>query len=243
MATGDEQTIRKVQAALEVDHRVNQHKYPVRTSLAGGILTLEGTVEHIAAKRRAVQLAGTVPGVVVVRDLLRVRPADDSGDAVLRDRLCNALLQEPAFGYCGVNGWVKGAREVLRQAVDEQGCYFEVQVQEGVVSLQGFAGSLSHKRLAGVLAWWVGGTQEVVNEMIIEPPEEDNDDEVSDAVRLALDKDPFLKAAEIGVHTRERVVMLQGVVHGEQDRELAEYDAWYVDGVAGVDNQLVVRPS
>jgi osmotically-inducible protein OsmY len=125
--------------------------------------------------------------------------------------------------------------------VGDQGCYFEVEVQDGVATLQGIAGSLSHKRLAGVLAWWIGGTQEVLNQMVVDPPEEDNDDEVSDALRLALDKDPFLRGADLGVRTRERVVTLYGTVHGERDRELAEFDAWYVDGVEGVNSQIVVR--
>ncbi len=242
MVAGNEQVIKQVQAALELDPRINQHKSPIRMSFTGGILTLEGTVEHIAAKRRAVQLARTVPDVIVVQDLLRVRPSNVSGDAAMRDRVCNALLQEPAFGYFGVNTWLKGARQVLRQAVDEQGCYFEVQVRDGVVTLQGRAGSLSHKRLAGVLAWWVG-SQDVLNQTEIDPPEEDNDDELTDAVRLALEKDPFLKGTELSVRTRDRVVALHGAVHGETDRELAEADAWYVDGVDGVDNHLVVRPA
>jgi osmotically-inducible protein OsmY len=242
MASVDEEVIRRVQAALEVERSVNQHKHPVRASFAGGILTLEGTVEHIAAKRRAVQLARTVSDVIVVRDLLRVRPSEDSADAAARDRLCSALMQEPAFTYCGVNAWVKDSREVLRQAVDERGCYFEVRVQDGVVTLQGLAGSLSHRRLAGVLAWWVSGTQEVINQMVVDPPEEDNDDELSDVVGLVLEKDPFLKGADIGVRTRSRVVTLYGNVHGARDRDLAEYDAWYVDGVEGVDNQLLVSP-
>lgn len=86
-------------------------------------------------------------------------------------------------------------------------------------------------RLAGVLAWWVPGSRDVVNGLGVEPPEEDNDDEVSDAVRLVLEKDPFVDATRIDVSTRDYVVTLEGLVPAVGEREMAEFDAWYVFGV------------
>ena len=55
----------------------------------------------------------------------------------------------------------------------------------GVVTLNGEVPSLSHKRLAGVLAWWVPGTRDVINGLEEVPPEEDNDDELIDAMHVA----------------------------------------------------------
>lgn len=45
----------------------------------------------------------------------------------------------------------------------------------------------------------------------------------------------------VRVNTRNRVVTLQGLVSSEKEREMAEYDAWYVLGVDGVINTLDVR--
>jgi osmotically-inducible protein OsmY len=101
--------------------------------------------------------------------------------------------------------------------------------------------SLSHKRLAGVLAWWVPGSRDVINGLAVVPPEEDNDDEVTDAVRLVLEKDPFINAGEIRVSTRDYVVTLEGLVPNEKVREMAEFDAWYVFGVDRVVNKLQVQ--
>jgi osmotically-inducible protein OsmY len=236
-----ENIIGQVQAALEREPRVNCHKYPIRVQLFGGVLTLEGVVQNIAAKRRAVQLARAVVGVLAVQDELRVRAAEAFTDAVVRDRVCKALMQENAFHDCGVAAWVKGAVEVLRESGSPVECRFEVNVQDGTVFLRGRVPSLSHKRLAGVLAWWVAGSQDVRNDLEVYPPEQDNDDEIADAVRLVLEKDPMLRPLQLGVQARDGVVILHGAVSTSDEKDLAEHDAWYVDGVKGVDSRIVVR--
>ncbi len=104
--------------------------------------------------------------------------------------------------------------------------------------LNGRMGSLCHKRLAGVLAWWVPGSRDVVNGLEVVPPEEDSDDEVIDAVRLVLEKDPFIRADQIRVSCRDYRVTLEGLVPKPLEREMAEADAWYVFCVSDVINLL-----
>jgi osmotically-inducible protein OsmY len=115
-----------------------------------------------------------------------------------------------------------------------------VEVTDGVVTLDGLAGSLSHKRLAGVLAWWVPGSRDVVNGLEVVPPMEDNDDEVVDAVRIVLEKDPFVNASRIRVRCRDYVVTLDGEASKPKEREMAEADAWYVFRVNRVVNNITV---
>jgi osmotically-inducible protein OsmY len=98
-----------------------------------------------------------------------------------------------------------------------------------------------HKRLAGVLAWWVPGTRDVVNGLEEVPAEEDNDNELTDAVRLALEKDPFVNAVKIRVTTQDWIVTLDGLVPNETMKQMAERDAWYVLGVKKVDNRIQVE--
>src|SRR6266542_2312462 len=104
--------------------------------------------------------------------------------------------------------------------------FIEIAVEDGNVLLEGQAPSLSHKRLAGVLAWWVPGSANVLNCIEVTPPEEDNDDEITDATRIALEKDPFVNADQIRVTTRNRVVTMEGVAPNEDEKEMAEFDAW-----------------
>jgi osmotically-inducible protein OsmY len=117
-----------------------------------------------------------------------------------------------------------------------------VAVSDGVVTLNGRVRGLDEKRLAGVLAWWVPGSRDVVNGIAVEPPEDDSDDAIAEAVRLVLEKDPFVNAGQIRVGVRRSVVLLQGLVPSESERNMVEYDAWYVFGVDRVVNEIQVRP-
>ncbi len=116
-----------------------------------------------------------------------------------------------------------------------------VEVRDGVVTLNGEVPSLSHKRLAGVLAWWVAGCRDVINGLAEVPAQQDNDDELTDAVRLALAKDPFVNATKTRVTSKDGVVTLEGLVPNETMRRMAERDAWYVLGVREVVNKIAVK--
>jgi osmotically-inducible protein OsmY len=111
-------------------------------------------------------------------------------------------------------------------------------VGDGVVTLDGQVSSLSHKRLAGVLAWWVPGSRDVVNGLEVAPIQEDSDDEIAEALKLVLEKDPLINAYRIRVTVRSAVVILEGLVVNNAESEIAEMDAWYVFGVDRVVNRL-----
>ena len=57
----------------------------------------------------------------------------------------------------------------------------------------------------------------------------DNDFEMADTVRLALEKDPFVDASQVRVRTRNRIVRLQGLAPTEPEKEMAEADACMYD--------------
>ncbi|MCM2359257.1 MAG: BON domain-containing protein [Geobacteraceae bacterium] len=235
-----EEIVKNVLAALEREPLVNIHQRPVGVDFADGVVTLTGDVDEVAAKKLALELAGAVPGVTGIVDRLRVVPAEPMEDADIRDHVCDALLQEQAFNDCTIRALVKGGLETVREAPLGKTGVFEVEVEDGVVTINGQLGSLSHKRLAGVLAWWVPGSRDVVNGLEVTPPMEDNDDEVVDAVRLVLEKDPFVNASQLRVSCRNYVVTLDGQVPKEKEREMAEADAWYVFRVNRVVNNIIV---
>lgn len=235
-----EMVIKEVLAALEREPRVNLHGFSIRVEYDDGTLTLIGETEGVAAKKLALELAAAVPGVTGIVDRLRVAPAEMMEDGTIRDHVGDALVAEPAFLEYTVRALVKGALKPLRELLKPSGV-IEVEVTDGVVILNGRAGSLSHKRLAGVLAWWVPGSRDVVNGLEVVPPMDDNDDEVADAVRLVLEKDPFVNASQVRVSCRNYTVTLDGVVPREKERDMAEADAWYVFRVNRVENRLEVR--
>jgi osmotically-inducible protein OsmY len=236
----EERIVIEVAAALERETSVNLHRFPLYLGFADGALTIEGEVENIMAKKRALKLAAAVPGVAGIIDRIRLVPATQMEDGEIRDHVCTALLAENLLAPCAIWAIVKGKPEVVRETDGAIGS-IEVEVTDGAVVLNGAVSSLSAKRLAGVLAWWVPGSRDVVNGLEVSPPEEDNDDEVVDAVRLVLEKDPFVNAAQIRVGCRNFSVNLEGLVKTEAQRQMAEADAWYVFRVDRVVNLLQVE--
>lgn len=236
-----ERIINEVAAVLEREAAVNLRRSPVHLEFNDGVLTLEGELEHISAKKKALEGAAAVPGVNGIVDRLRLVPATQMQDGEIRDHVCNALLAERLLSSCAVRAIVKKNPEVVREAEQGTDGSIDVEVKEGVVILNGAVPSLSAKRLAGVLAWWVPGSRDVVNGIEIAPPEEDNDDEVVDAIRLVLELDPFVNASNIRITCRDYAVTLEGIVKGETQRQMAETDCWYVFRVDRVKNLLQVE--
>ena len=45
----------------------------------------------------------------------------------------------------------------------------DIEVVDGVVTLNGSVPGLESKRLAGVIAWWIPGTRDVINGIVVDP--------------------------------------------------------------------------
>ena len=133
--------------------------------------------------------------------------------------------------------FVKGDLEPVRDPPNATGT-IDIRVEDGVVTLDGDVIGLAQKRLAGALAWWVPGSRDIINGLGVTPPEADSDFEIADAVRLLLEKDPFVNADQLRVSVRDAVVTIDGLVPTEAERDVAEHDAWYVFGVEDVVNRV-----
>lgn len=173
-------------------------------------------------------------GIHQIVDCLHLSPGERREGKALLNATLAALMQETAFAEYQ---WLASAQAGPLNA-HARLC---VSVQGPVVSLHGRVGSLSHRRLAEVIAWWVPGCCDVKNHLEVDPQEEESDDEICDAVRRVFDKELSLNAGDIGVVTRNREVTLHGVVRSEEQKRIAAYDCWYICDVNGVHNKLEVR--
>lgn len=238
-STDTDAVLKPVMAALENQPGVNLHAYPIHVSIAGDVLAMEGEVATVAAKKLALEAAARASSLRGIVDRLHVAPAEHRGDGAILDTISAALLQQIDFRNCTLRVIDKGRTDTLREALGPDNCGdITVAVADGIITLDGHVISLSHKRIAGILAWWMPGCRDVVNGLEMEPAEDDNDDEVADALRLALELDPLVNPEQIQITSRDYVVTLYGVVHSEQEKARAELDAWCLFGVDRVINNL-----
>ena len=236
-------TLKTLRAQLEREPRIDLHRWPVRLDLTDdGAVILEGEVGDVAAKKRALEIAGATPEVRGVVDRLHVAPTEPRGDGAILDTVAVRLAEVRELQNCTLRVLRKGESETLRDVRDADASGdILASVQDGVVTLDGWVLSLSHKRLAGVVAWWVPGCRDVIDALEVQPPEDDTDDEVSDALSLVLEMDPMIPHPDqIRVRTRGHVVTLEGLVGSESERTRAEQDAWCLFAVDRVVNQLAV---
>lgn len=241
------QVEKNLKAALEHEPCVNLHRDRIEIEFDGGVATLSGEVGDLAAKRITLELAAALPAVRGIVDRLHVRPIQTMGDGAIADHIEHALLRDSAFDQCEIRRHVRDSRSVVRRAAaTDQAWWIEVQVEDAVVTLDGEVPSLTHKRLAGVLAWWVPGSRDVINGLGVEPDEEDTDQEVLDGLRVVLEKDPLVDASQIRPSCKDWVVTLEGLVASDAARDAAAFDAWALFGVDKVVNrievQVVIRP-
>lgn len=237
----DQHILKEVRAAFEHEPRINLRKYPIHMAFEEGVLTLEGEVEHVAAKKLAMERAIAVSGVTGIVDRLHVTPSTRMGDGAILDAVRNVLLQEPCLQSCSIQVKHKGTWETVREVTANPHGVIQVSVTDGVVLLDDHVISLTQKRQAGLLAWWVPGSRDVINGMEVIPPQEDSDDELAESVRLALKKDPFVNVDRVRVTVEKAVVTLEGDLPSSAQKDMAESDAWYVFGVDKVINRLEVR--
>lgn len=210
--------LKALQASLTEKLNLDPNDFPIAISMEDGSIVMEGTIKSVSLKKRALLIAMSIPGVEGVVDRLKVRPSTAMSDDEIRDHLKAAFEFEPAF----------------------QGLDITAEIKDAVVDLEGEVWSLSHKRLAGVIAWWVPGVQDVINSIEVNPPENDSDDELRDAVMIALEKDQLVDSHGINVSADGFVITLEGIVASQAALEAAEDDAWFTWGVNMVVNKIKV---
>lgn len=115
----------------------------------------------------------------------------------------------------------------------------DVEVTDGVVSLEGAVRNLLPKERAEKLAGMIRGVRAVVNEIEVEAPLL-TDTEIEENVVFSLGTDPATEAWEVEVEVFDGTVTLDGMVDSWQEKQLAAKVAKSVRGVKGVENEIAV---
>jgi osmotically-inducible protein OsmY len=232
-----EEIIRDIRAALERDVRIDVQTHPINVDEERGRLVLSGTAENIIAKRLAVNYAlQFADGRMAIGDDLRI-DAEEVQDREIRDALAQQLQGERVFSSTTLVVDAQGDGVMVHDA-GSGADWIEALIDNGKVTLTGRVNSLAHKRIAELITWWTKGTAAVDNQLSVSPPEEDNDNEIIEAVHIAFEKDPLVHADQLHPDSADGVVVLTGSVASDEERQVALADAWYIPGVQEVVDRI-----
>ena len=193
-------------------------KMQPRVAEQNGQVSLEGWVPDLRARKQLGLVAEQAVGADHVQNNLRVGPPNQRPDAEIRQAVDDFMMEDRYLDPTTIHA----------------------TVTDGVVHLTGSISTTMYWRFAGALCWWIPGVRGVRNDLQVLHPEPRDDDLLAAAVQLMFDKDPLVDITEVEVICRNGIVNLSGTVGGLDAKEAAESDAWAVDGVRDVVNQIEV---
>ena len=121
----------------------------------------------------------------------------------------------------------------------------DVEVEGGLVLLTGRVNTPEERVMAEDIAWSVGGTQNVANEIRIEPAggfiSNVSDEFITARVRAALVGSSSVKSYNFNIETYDGVVYLMGLARSTDEIEAAAENASRVRGVKQVVSFMRVR--
>jgi osmotically-inducible protein OsmY len=118
--------------------------------------------------------------------------------------------------------------------------WITVEAHHRTVTLLGTVETPAEKDAAVAAAWAVPEVKDVVDQIVIIPPLNRRDSEISADVRHALASDADINAVNVKVRVVKGTVFLRGTVPAYYQIDRASHDAWCVPGVAKVENDITV---
>ncbi len=201
----------------------------IKVDSKDGVVTLTGTVADASHKSMAENTVASLPGVTGVDDQLKIngeQPAEHS-DAWITMKVKTALLFHRNVSATGTSVYTK----------------------DGIVTLQGVAGSIAEKELTTEYAKDVDNVKGVKNDMTIAAtpatPDATIGDKIDDASITAEVKSSLLShhstsALHTGVTTTDGVVTLSGIAQNDAEKSLVTKLATDINGVTSVINNMTI---
>lgn len=207
-------------AELSWDTRISIEDIGV--TVDDGVVTLSGTADTYLERWAAVDAAFSVGGVVDVIDNITVMPPHPlRPDEEVAGDVSRALSWDARIDEADV----------------------DVLVDNGTVTLSGTVGSLFEMDSAVEDASWTNGVVDVVNNLIVRPPEPRTDEEVKRDIEDAMKRDALVNAERIRVNVTDGTVILTGTADSFAEKTASEADARLTRGVTAVINNIAVSPA
>lgn len=136
----------------------------------------------------------------------------------------------------------RAVETVLHGEVRLRGRNIRVAVEEGRVDLVGEVPDVAEKRLAANLVRQLREVGEVRDKLRLPTARELTDKQIGQHILDAFAQDRALYRRRFDARALDGVVTLTGRTDNLEEKRLAGVLAWWVPGVADVDNQIVVDP-
>jgi hyperosmotically inducible periplasmic protein len=205
------------------------HDDDIKIESKDGNVTLTGIVADDFDKSLARETMASIGGVKSVDNRLEIKgaPPSANSDAWIRSKVKGTLLF-----HRSVNAGTT-----------------EVDVQDGIVTLQGKAASLAQKDLTTEYAKDVEGVKDVHNKMTVTKPSKNtrtigqkiDDASVTAQVKMTLLNHRSTSALHTKVITKKGVVTLSGKAKNGAEKDLAAKFARDVNGVKDVKNRMDIK--
>jgi osmotically-inducible protein OsmY len=130
----------------------------------------------------------------------------------------------------------------IRQKPETTEAEVTIAADHGIVTLTGSVKTNVERIAVETVAKQVSGVKAVANDLVVKPPRERSSTEIATDVLRELRSHIFLAAEDIRVIVRDGCVTLEGNVHQELQKMLAEAQAKRLRGIFGISNQLEVKP-
>ncbi|MBK6265590.1 BON domain-containing protein [Marivirga sp. S37H4] len=219
MAVVKETKEKMIRDQLAEDNRILSSDIEIKVS--GSKVTLSGMVPSYYEKLSAEEDALATPGVYVVENNIMVTYPEETyvlSDSEIKSSIENMLQWDPRIDSSKIT----------------------VTVQKGVITMEGSVDAFWKRRVAENTAFSISGIVDVNNKLNVVWTNELKDEKIAESIQNALKKSPLVNSAEIIVEVRNGIVNLRGRVSNLISKRVAADKVAYVEGVKGINNQLVV---
>ena len=202
-----------LESAIRTEFRVHPYiaSNDIEIEADDGIVTLYGTVDNLLVCQKAQELTGMIRGVRGVVNLIEVETTLVD-DEELKQQVAKLLMNDP----------VLNAHKI------------EVEVDSGIVNLQGKVESWHQKQFAAEVVKTVKGIRKVNNNLAFIYVEDRPASEIKSNIRGLLRNDIRIEDGMIDVNVNGRKVVLSGMVGSAAEKSHTIVHAW-VPGIDTVD--------
>lgn len=206
-----------VEEQLKWDDRIFDNEIEVDSS--DGHIRLRGIVPSYSERIAAEQDAYTIPGVKSVENDLHIK---------FKDTVVTPTDGDVKESY--------DRRLTIDQRINEED--IQVNVDKGVVTLNGTVDAYWKKEAAAENAFLITGVTGVINNIAVAPSERTEDKKIEEDLRNAMARSSQVKENNIKVNVRNGIVDLKGAVSNYAEAKAVREIAYFTTGVTDVKSNL-----